>query len=157
MLPFVEQPAWRVVPLTIHAFGLAVAAALALGTARARRRHLQLGLDPHVGERLGWWTLAGGALGAHLFSVLLYFPERLRGDPWLLLRLWEDVSSFGGMLGGLAGAALFLARRVGPAARRDALAYLDVIAWVFPASLAVGRVVRPHGGRVRGRRTRAPA
>jgi phosphatidylglycerol:prolipoprotein diacylglycerol transferase len=140
MLPYFDQPVWRLGPLSIHAFGVAVAAALWLGLAGATRRFRRVGLDPALGERAGRWTLVGGVLGAHLFSVLLYFPEKLRHDPWLLLRLWEDISSFGGVLGGLAGAWLFFATRADDAARASRLRYLDAVAFVFPAALAVGRV-----------------
>jgi phosphatidylglycerol:prolipoprotein diacylglycerol transferase len=89
-------------------------------------------------------TLADGcflaaSLGAHLFSVLLYFPDKLRDDPWLILRVWEDISSFGGLLGGLAGALFFFARHARDQGSRTKLAYLDAIAFVFPATLAIGR------------------
>ncbi len=84
--------------------------------------------------------LLGGMIGAHLFSVLFYFPSKLREDPWLLLRLWEDISSFGGMVGGLAGALLFFATRMRESTWTHRLAYLDVVAFVFPGSLAIGRI-----------------
>ena len=84
--------------------------------------------------------LCGGILGAHLFSVLLYFPHKLREDPWLVLRVWEDISSLGGLLGGLAGALLFFATRARDVDRRMQLAYLDAIAFVFPSALAIGRL-----------------
>ncbi len=154
MLPYLDQPAWHVGPLTIHAFGVTVALAVWLGVAVAQRRFVRLGLDPQLGQRLGGWMLAGGMLGAHLFSVLLYFPHRLRDDPWLLLRVWEDISSFGGLLGGVAAALLFFATRPHAEARRARLAYLDVVAFAFPAALAVGRLgcalAHDHPGRVTG-------
>lgn len=92
-----------------------------------------------VSQRLGGWVIVGGMLGAHLFSVLLYFPHKLRDDPWVLLRVWEDISSFGGILGGIAGAMLFFALRARDE-RRNALAYLDAVAFVFPGALAIGRL-----------------
>ena len=150
MLPYFDQPAWHVGPLTIHAFGITVALAVWLGVAIAQRRFARLCLDPLLGQRLGGWMLAGGMLGAHLFSVLLYFPHRLRDDPWLLLRVWEDISSFGGLLGGVAAALLFFATRPRVEERRAGLAYLDAVA--FPAALAMGRLgcalAHDHPGRV---------
>lgn len=139
MIPYFEQPVLHLGPLAIHAFGVAAAAAVGFGLAAAQRRFARLGLDPEVGDRLAWWILIGAAIGAHLFSVLFYFPEKLRDDPWLLVRLWEDISSFGGMLGGLAGAMLYFATH-GRAISGQAVAYLDAVAFVFPASLAVGRL-----------------
>jgi phosphatidylglycerol:prolipoprotein diacylglycerol transferase len=140
MLPYFEQPAFHLGPLTIHAFGIAVAVAVWLGVTVAQRRFQQDGLDASAGNRLGGWMLASGVLGAHLFSVLLYFPDKLSRDPWLLLRVWEDISSLGGILGGVAGALVFFAIRASDQSFHTKLAYLDSIAFVFPASLAIGRV-----------------
>src|SRR5215204_2731598 len=91
MLPYFEQPVWRIGPLAIHAFGFVVAIAAWLGLSLVQRRFVREGLNPVLGQRLGGWMLMGGILGAHLFSVLFYFPQKLREDPWLLLRIWEDI------------------------------------------------------------------
>lgn len=139
MLPYFEQPAWHVGPLTIHAFGVAVAFAAWLGLTLVQRRFARLGLDPLFGQRLGGWMLVGGVVGAHVFSVLFYFPDELRRDPWMILRVWEDISSFGGFLGGLGAALFFFYLRARDKDPRTKLAYLDAIAFVFPAALAIGR------------------
>lgn len=140
MLPYFEQPAWHLGPLTIHAFGLTVATALWVGLTMVERRFAELDLDAATGRRLSVWMLVGGLLGAHVFSVLLYFPDQLRADAWLLLRPWEDISSLGGMLGGILGACLFFALRRSELDMAKRLAYLDAIAFVFPFGLAIGRV-----------------
>ena len=62
MLPYFEQPVWHVGPLTIHAFGIAVAVAAWLGLTLGQRRFAQLGLEPVAGQRLGGWMLVGIAL-----------------------------------------------------------------------------------------------
>jgi len=140
MLPFVEQPVLHLGPLTIHAFGVMVAAGLWVGLAMTERRFARASLDSVIGARLGGWMLAGGILGAHLFSIIFYFPDQLRADPWLLLRVWEDVSSFGGMVGGVLGALLFFSTRTLHYSAQTRLAFLDAIAFVFPFGLAFGRV-----------------
>jgi phosphatidylglycerol---prolipoprotein diacylglyceryl transferase len=152
MLPFIAPLSWQIGPITVQAFGLAVALAVWIGLQRHERRINQLGLDPQIAGRLNGWLLVGGIVGAHLFSVLLYFPDRVLRDPWLLLRVWDPISSFGGMLGGLVAAMLFF--QIGRHAPRaaDRLAYLDSIAFVFPFSLAIGRLgcalAHDHPGRV---------
>ena len=152
MLPYVEHPVWHFGPVTIYAFGVAVAAAVWFGLAAARRRFASVGLDPALTDRAGRWTLTGGVLGAHLFSVVVYFPEKLQSDPWLLLRLWEDISSFGGILGGVAGAIVFFAYRARAEERRALGPFLDTVAFVFPGALALGRLgcalAHDHPGRV---------
>jgi len=140
MIPYFDQPALQIGPFTIHAFGVLVAAAAWVSLTIVQRRFARVGLDPLLGHRLGGWMLLGGIVGAHLFAVLLYFPLKLRSDPWLLLRVWEDISSFGGVLGGLAAALLFFATRARDVDRPSKVAYLDAIAFVFPAGLAIGRL-----------------
>ncbi len=140
MLPYFEQPTLHFGPVTLHAFGICVAIAMLWGTMAAERRFRRQGLDVRVGNRMGFWVLLCGVIGAHLFSVVFYFPEKLRSDPWILLRLWEDISSFGAMLGGITGALLFLfvARAQSTLERR--WDYFGVVAQVFPMSLGIGRI-----------------
>ena len=140
VIPYFEQPSIRIGPLTIHAFGVIVASAFALGLDAGRRRVRACGLDPHIGEGLAWWAVVGGFLGAHLFSVLFYFPREVAANPWHLLKFWEDISSFGGIFGGLIGIALFLRFRAPETSSFDRWRYLDVAAYVFPVSLLIGRI-----------------
>ncbi|MEM8601479.1 MAG: prolipoprotein diacylglyceryl transferase family protein [Bacteroidota bacterium] len=150
MIPFADVPPLQLGPLTIQVFGLTVAVAVLVGLAMARRRFARFGLEPAAGEQMAMWLLVGGFLGAHLFAVLFYFPGEVARDPWLLLRVWEHISSFGGMIGGFLGAALYLWLRA-PNLRQQ-WAYLDVAGFVFPFSLALGRVgcalVHDHPGRI---------
>jgi len=140
MIPYFEQPTLQIGPLSIHAFGVTVAIAVWFSLRVVKYRFERFGLDPLIGQRLGGWMLIGGIAGAHLFSIFFYFPQKLRDDPWLLLRVWEDISSFGGILGGIIAAGMFFAISAGGLERRDKMAYLDAIAFVFPAGLAIGRL-----------------
>ncbi|MCC7003067.1 MAG: prolipoprotein diacylglyceryl transferase [Gemmatimonadaceae bacterium] len=140
MIPYIEQPSVSIGPLTIHAFGAIVAAAVYAGLAIGARRFTGLGLDRALGERLAWWAVVGGFLGAHLFSVLFYFPQKVAANPLLLFKLWEDISSFGSILGGILGIWLFFRLRARSIDTLTRLAYLDVAAFVFPVSLMIGRI-----------------
>lgn len=152
MIPFLDLAPVQIGPITVQVFGAAVMIAALVGLAIARRRLIRFGLDPAVGEGMATWLLVGGFLGAHLFAVLLYFPEEVARDPWILLRVWEHISSFGGMIGGGIGAALYLHFRSTDVTRRRRWAYLDVAAFAFPFSLGIGRIgcaiVHDHPGRV---------
>ena len=139
MIPFFAQPILQFGPIAIHAFGVAVAIAMLVGTRAAERLFERRGLDRGIGARLAAWVLVGGFAGAHLFAVFFYKPHKLLDDPWLLFRFWEDISSFGGMLGGITGAFLFFHAAAGSAARAQRWEYLGSIAQVFPVSLAIGR------------------
>lgn len=154
MIPYLEQPTLRLGPVTLAAFGVIVGIAVAAGLQLGARRMRALGLDPAFGERLGWWVLVGGFLGAHLFSVLLYFPEKVARDPLVLLRVWEDISSFGGMIGAVLALALLFALRGRHLDAPTRWAYVDVAAFVFPVSLMIGRLAcalaHDHPGTVTG-------
>lgn len=140
MIPYLEQPSLRLGPVTLHAFGIIVASSVLLGLELGRRRIVRLGLEQTLGDRLVWWVVIGGFLAAHLFSVLFYFPHELAANPLLLFKVWEDISSFGGMLGGIAGLWLFYRLKAPDLDGRIRWAYLDAIAFVFPFALAVGRI-----------------
>ena len=140
MIPYFEQPSVRLGPVTLHPFGIIVAASVVFGLELGRRRFARVGLERAFGERLVWWVVIGGFLGAHLFSVLFYFPAELAANPLLLFKVWEDISSFGGIIGGVAGLWLFFRLRAPHLEGGTRLAYLDAIAFVFPFALAVGRI-----------------
>lgn len=152
MIPYLEQPTLSLGPLTIAAFGVIVATSVMVGLAIGRRRFQYLGLDHAFGESFAWWTVVGGFLGAHLFSVVLYYPEKVADNPLVLLKLWEDISSFGGIVGGALAIWLFLRRRGAALTPATRWAYVDVAAFVFPISLAIGRlactIAHDHPGTV---------
>lgn len=156
MIPYFEQPSLRLGPITVAAFGVIVAASVFAGLSLGRRRFERLGLDVHLGAGLAWWAVVGGFVGAHLFSVLLYFPRDVAANPLILLQFWKDISSFGGILGGAVALWLYLRRRAADLSAVVRWAYVDVVAYVFPISLMIGRVActlaHDHPGTI----TRAP-
>lgn len=140
MIPYFEQPSFGLGPIRIHAFGLMVAIAVLVGFRISDRRCVALDLDRTIGERMNWWLLIGGFLGAHLFAVLFYFPHKVVEDPLVLLKVWEDISSFGGILGAIIGIWLFFALRARIVDTTARMMYFDVSAYVFVISLAIGRI-----------------
>lgn len=151
MLPHIHIPAWHITdlpllgPLTIEPFGVLVALALLLGYWLGRRRARNVGLDPDLCADAMWWAIVSGFVGAHLVSVLFYFPEQVAQNPLVLLYFWQGISSFGGIVGGTLGAYVFL-RRWGASMR----AYADAIVFGFVPGWILGRlgctVVFDHPG-----------
>jgi len=139
MIPFFEQPVLRLGPVSIYAFGVLLASAMLIGLHLAQRRARRQGLDPDITSDMFVWALPFGLAGAHLYAVFAYFPSRLAEDPWLLLRFWEELSSFGGMAGGLLGILVYFRWRRPELSPSRRWAQLDVVAFVLPVSWAVGR------------------
>ena len=141
MIPYFPQPGYHLFgPVTVHAFGAIVAVAVFVGWRMAVARAGAKGLDTELIQDLQLYVVLSGFVIAHLYSVLAYFPREAMENPLLLLKFWEDISSFGGFVGGLLGLWLFFrfkARDVDASAR---LRYLDVIAYVFPFAWAIGRL-----------------
>ncbi|MEW6720133.1 MAG: prolipoprotein diacylglyceryl transferase family protein, partial [Thermodesulfobacteriota bacterium] len=141
MVPFFIQPAVHLSgSITIHAFGVLIAISVAVGWIVSVYRCLKAGLDPSACNRLLAYVIFAGFIAAHLFSVFAYFPEKVRQDPTILLRFWEDMSSFGGIVGGLCGFWFFFRRKGAEPGGNDRLRYLDCIVYAFPFAWAIGRL-----------------
>jgi phosphatidylglycerol:prolipoprotein diacylglycerol transferase len=141
MIPYFPQPGFHLFgPVTVHAFGAIVAVAVLTGWRMAVARARTKGLDTELFQDLLVYVVLSAFVVAHLYSVLAYFPREAMEDPLLLLKFWEDISSFGGFAGGLLGLWLFFRFKARDADASARLRYLDVIAYVFPFAWAIGRV-----------------
>ena len=141
MIPYFPQPSYHLFgPVTIHAFGAIVALAVIVGWNMAFARARKKGLDTKLFEDLLLYVVLSGFVVAHLYSVLAYFPREAMEDPLLLLKFWEDISSFGGFVGGLLGLWLFFRFKARDVDATTRLRYLDAIAYVFPFAWAIGRI-----------------
>jgi phosphatidylglycerol:prolipoprotein diacylglycerol transferase len=74
-------------------------------------------------------------VSGHVFDVISYYPAEVLRDPWVLVRLWEGLSSFGGFAGAVLAGAIWRFRHKTPI-----LAYADVVAASFPVSWTFGRL-----------------
>lgn len=152
MIPYFEQPVLHLGPLNIHAFGVLVALAMLVGIQMTLARCKKLSLDPDLCADLLFYTLIAGFVSAHLFAVLAYFPGEVMKNPWMLLKIWENISSYGGVLGALFGIWLFFRWRSSSLPPGIGWKYLDAMAYVFPFAWAIGRlgctVAHDHPGTV---------
>lgn len=140
MIPYIQQPSISIGPLKLQAFGAILMTAVLVGEALYRRRLRAEHLDEPTGMGMAWYIMVAGFVGAHLFSVIFYFPEKVEQNPLFLFKIWEDVSSFGGMLGGAIGAVVYLRLRGKSLSTTVKWAYLDSVAFVAPFGWAIGRI-----------------
>lgn len=141
IIPYFPQPEYHLFgPVTVHAFGAIVAVSVIVGWGMVVSRTRAKGLDPELVQDLLSYVVLSGFVVAHLYSVLAYFPREAMEDPLLLLKFWEDISSFGGFAGGLLGLWLFFRFKTRDIDASTRLRYLDVIAYVFPFAWAIGRI-----------------
>lgn len=108
MIPYFEIPSLTLGPLELQPFGLLAALGVWTGARLAQSSARRMGLDPAPMAQFAVWALIGGIVGGHLVHLLLYHPEEMSKSPWQLLRFWDGLSSFGGLLGGVIATALWL-------------------------------------------------
>ncbi|MBI2897978.1 MAG: prolipoprotein diacylglyceryl transferase [Deltaproteobacteria bacterium] len=131
-MPYFHIPTVHLGPIPIHPFGVLVAIGCLLGANLVEKRALKTGLDMDATRSLITWILVCGFVGAHVFDVLAYTPQKLVERPWLILEIWNGISSFGGFMGALVGFFVFLRRRGLPyLPYADALAMGLAPGWVF--------------------------
>jgi len=147
VIPYLHIPTlhlFGVVP--IQPFGLLVATGVLVGYFLARRRAAATGLDVQTFSDAATWIVVGGFILAHVVDIVFYYPERLRQNPLALFAIWEDISSFGGFIGGGLVAWLYFRRRGLPALKyADAFVFGMVPAWIFGRMGCA--VVHDHPGR----------
>ena len=152
MVPYLEQPVLPLGPVKLYAFGILVAVAMLVGIQGTIARCRKLSLDTDLCADLLFYTLIAAFVSAHLTAVFAYFPREVANNPWMLLKIWENISSFGGILGALFGIWLFFRWKSPPLPPGTGWRYLDAIAFVFPFAWAIGRlgctVAHDHPGTV---------
>ena len=137
MFPYVEHPVLMIGSYPLQAFRVLALTAIVVEYTIVVRRAPRHGFTEEQASSLVAWAVVLGMISAHVFDVLAYYPERLRDDPFELLRIWGSLSSWGGMLGGLGGLALVAWRR--GLGATGVLRFLDLAAYALPMTLAVGR------------------
>ena len=96
--------AFELGPLTVHWYGVLVAAGFLAGLWTASRRGVRDGIAGETVVDIGPWLIAGAIVGARMLYVLSYWREEFAPKPW-----WEIfMLRRGGLVfyGGLVGSSL---------------------------------------------------
>jgi phosphatidylglycerol:prolipoprotein diacylglycerol transferase len=143
--PYIDIPTYDLGPVTLQPFGPLVAAGVLLGVWMGRKYCERNNLDEEGMRYLGIRLLVWGFIACHVFNTLFYEWDRFQRDPWLMLKIWDGISSWGGVIGG--GAALYLYttyKKMDRLRWADWAAYGAIGGWV-PGRLACA-VVHDHIG-----------
>jgi phosphatidylglycerol---prolipoprotein diacylglyceryl transferase len=134
-IPYHTFPTIEIGPLTIRVFGLMVALGMVVGIVVAARRNERFGVPRGETERVGFWLVVVGLLGARLAWVLTNL-ERI-DSPVDVIAVWEGGLQF---TGGFVAAALLapVLTRSWPKGRR----------WVFLDGAVLGLAIGQMIGRV---------
>jgi phosphatidylglycerol---prolipoprotein diacylglyceryl transferase len=149
----VHKIAFEFGPLTIHWYGVLVAAGFLVGLWTASRRGLRDNVAPETIIDLGPWLILGAIIGARTLYVLSYWREEFASKP-----LWEVfMLKRGGLVfyGGLIGASLgyLIHARI---KRRPIWKTADILAPSIALGQAFGRIGCLMTGCCYGRPTNMP-
>jgi phosphatidylglycerol:prolipoprotein diacylglycerol transferase len=125
----------RVAGLTIHSYGVAVAAAILVAIWLAEREARRKGFPPDTAGNLAMPVFVAGLVGGRLAHVLGWEPELLWRDPLGVLAIWRGgLALHGGLVAGLL-AGLWYCRRH----RLDVWPLADAVAPAVILAQAIGR------------------
>ncbi|NJK31400.1 MAG: prolipoprotein diacylglyceryl transferase, partial [Deltaproteobacteria bacterium] len=134
--------------LTIGVFGILVVIGVLAGIQAAIRVYSKAkDLDEWYFRDQIFWVLVFGFIISHWVSVLFYFPEKVQENPWILLMLWNGLSSVGGFFGAFIGMNWFLRRE-----KQPILVYADGNMYGLLLGMVFGRLscawVHDHPGKI---------
>lgn len=143
------KPTGLLIPGTrigLQPFGLLVAIGVMLGFRLAGWYGKRNGIRPEVVNDCATHVVIIGFILGHIFDLVAYEPEVVLHEPWRLLFVWENLSSFGGVFGSVVGGFYWSYKRKLPL-----LPVYDCIGFGFPLAWIFGRtgcfVVHDHPGR----------
>lgn len=133
-------------PIPIQVWGLFVALGFAVAIWLMVKRAPRAGLDPKHVVDFAAWAIVASMVGARFMHVFAYEPAYYLAHPMDIVKFWEGgLSSFGGFLGALIAAIIFLRLR-----RLPFMRFTDLALGVLPIGFAIGRLgchfTRMHPG-----------
>jgi phosphatidylglycerol:prolipoprotein diacylglycerol transferase len=135
VIPYLHVPPITLGPLKIEAFGICVALGIMLAARLLSRQAEREGLDPTPLQDYALWGVGVGVVVGHLFHLFAYHPEELSKSPFQVFKVWDGLSSFGGLIGGILAAVVFF--RIRKLRFRD---YADAFALGVAPGWAVARI-----------------
>jgi phosphatidylglycerol:prolipoprotein diacylglycerol transferase len=111
VIPYVEINPIKIWILpALQPFGILLAIGVLFGSWMMRKYLDRYKMDDETMRWLVIRMLIWGFVICHLVNTFFYEPERLREDPLLVFKVWDGISSFGGIVGGFI-AFLFYTRK----------------------------------------------
>ncbi|MBU0707736.1 prolipoprotein diacylglyceryl transferase [Patescibacteria group bacterium] len=133
--------------ISVNAWGIMIALAFLVSVWVAYREAKRVELNPERILDLGIIILIAAFIGARIFYILNEW-EQFSNDFTQAYRIWEGgLTIYGGFIGAILGAVLYLKIH-----KLDFWRYADVLAFVLPLGISIGRIgcfmIHDHLGRI---------
>jgi phosphatidylglycerol:prolipoprotein diacylglycerol transferase len=109
VIPYYQFPSYHLGPFTLEIFGVFVVIGVFLGARLAYTQAKARGLDPEPLADLALWAVGAGVVMGHFVHLFLYHPEEISFAQ--TFKVWDGLSSFGGLLGAVIACAIFFRLR----------------------------------------------
>lgn len=154
LIPFIDIPTHTLVEdlpifgeLKLQPFGPLVATGVILGWRQCLKYAKEKDIDEVLFRDYLFWMLVSAFVISHWVSVIFYFPEQIKEDWTVLLKIWNGLSSVGGFFGAFIGMTVYLKLKKQPIiVYADATIFGLLLGWCF--GRAGCSVVHDHPGRV---------
>lgn len=133
--------------LKLQPFGPLVAIGVVLGWRQCLKYAKLRDIDEDLFRDYLFWMLVAAFVISHWVSVIFYFPHQIQQNPWVLLYVWNGLSSVGGFFGAFIGMTVYLKLHKQPIiVFADATIYGLLLGWCFGRAGCAW--VHDHPGRV---------
>jgi phosphatidylglycerol:prolipoprotein diacylglycerol transferase len=144
VIPWFQLPSLSLGPFTIQSFGVLSAIGILVAVQLSARGAARTGRNPQLVLDSSVYGVLAGIVGGHLVHLFFYHPEEL-AEPWRVFKVWEGLSSMGGLLGGVVATILYFRSK-----RVPLRGYTDGFALGMPVGWGIARVgcftVHDHPG-----------
>jgi phosphatidylglycerol:prolipoprotein diacylglycerol transferase len=133
-------------PFAVHWYGIGYAAAFLVGGWVASRHLVARGVPRQVTERIAFWSIVAGLIGARLYFVAQNDPLWYLTHPQHLLAVWEGSMAYFGAVFAALGALIVASWKL----RLDFWDLLDAGALFAAAGQPIGRLGNVMNGEILG-------
>lgn len=136
MIPYISWTTIELGPLTLHVWGMFVAAGFGVGALAAKWLAKRHGQDSAIILDLTAWMILAGMVGGRLGHVLFYEFSYFLANPVEIFAVWHGgFSMFGGLIACVVVGLWYLRKR-----GVDVWQYADTAMFGLPFGIAIGRI-----------------
>lgn len=136
MIPYIEWTSIQLGPISIHVWGLFVAAGFFVGSTAAGWMAKRRGDDAKIIYDLTAWLVVAALVGGRIGTVLFYDFPYYAAHPSEIFAIWHGgLSLYGGLIACALVGFLYLRKK-----RVDVWRYADSMIFGLPIGLGIGRI-----------------